>query len=87
MSREVLDFLGDEEIEGARNLMLQMTNRMASSMCPDIFSDKILACQVEVVSSVTLLDQKLPGFLMDVKKASGLFSTFWGKVIGVGQNS
>ena len=73
MSDDVFEILSKEEVDGARRFMLEMTNQMSVSMCPDLFEDTVLERKVHVVSTETVLKKKLTEFLLEVRKACGLY--------------
>ena len=73
MSDDLFEILSKEEVDGARRFMLEMTNQMSISMCPDLFEDTVLERQVHVVSTETVLKEKLTEFLLEVRKACGLY--------------
>ena len=73
MSDNVFEILSKEEVDGAHRFMLEMTNQMSVSMCPDLFEDTVLERQVHVVSTETVLKEKLTEFLLEVRKACGLY--------------
>ena len=73
MDATTVRLLTGEEFAAPRGLMVEMTNRMAWSMCPDLHDDARLSRHVTIVASEEVLVQKLPEFMMAVRQSHGLF--------------
>ena len=82
LDRAVIDVLSEEQKDGARHVMLDLTNRMATSMCPDLLSSRLLGRLVDVVSTVSSLETKLSDFIPRVNKVSALFLELFGGSVG-----
>ena len=73
ISEEVRQILTQKELDGTQRIIIDITNMMAASMCPDIHEGKLLEKKIDIVSSISLLDAKLPQFVRRAHEASALF--------------